>query len=165
MRDHDQRLRSGGRLVEEGLSEIRSGSDLYAVHFTDVEAGGDFVLVLLRVPAEVAPDVATAAVTRRLSDMAPVLPAHRPIYVNEGTCICDSCTCTPTRGEVADDESCPVHHPAPLSSPRRPPPTHRCRVCGALWHRFASGDWTLISKACGKCCDNAPMGEQIEVFP
>lgn len=53
--------------------------------------------------------------------------------------------------------------------------THRCKVCGALWrlnpgqpskypptHPFHDGTWTLVSATCGKCCDNVPMGEQIE---
>ena len=49
-------------------------------------------------------------------------------------------------------------------------PTHRCKVCGALWRfwrqeetPFAKGDsWSLHSSACGKCCDMTPMGEQIQ---
>lgn len=49
-------------------------------------------------------------------------------------------------------------------------PTHRCKVCGALWRfwrkeetPFAQSDsWNLRSTACGPCCDTAPMGEQIE---
>ena len=39
-------------------------------------------------------------------------------------------------------------------------PTHYCRVCGALWADFGES-WSLVSAACGKCCDNVPMGEQI----
>ena len=49
-------------------------------------------------------------------------------------------------------------------------PTHRCKVCGAMWRLWlrqetphATGDsWNLRSAACGKCCDNEPMGDQIE---
>jgi len=49
-------------------------------------------------------------------------------------------------------------------------PTHRCKVCGALWRfwrkedtHFSSMDsWSLVSIACGKCCDMETMGEQIE---
>lgn len=49
-------------------------------------------------------------------------------------------------------------------------PSHRCTVCGAMWRLWrkeesgphASGDsWNLRSATCGKCCDMAPMGEQI----
>jgi len=43
-------------------------------------------------------------------------------------------------------------------------PTHRCVVCQALWVQWADGTWSLISKKCGPCCDNAPMGAQIETF-
>jgi hypothetical protein len=48
--------------------------------------------------------------------------------------------------------------------------THYCRDCGALWRElppdraFPDGSWTLVSNACGKCCDNAPMGSQIVAF-
>lgn len=41
-------------------------------------------------------------------------------------------------------------------------PTHRCKVCLALWRQWDDGTWTLRSGSCGKCCDNAPMGDQIE---
>lgn len=71
--------------------------------------------------------------------------------------------------------------------------THRCRICGALWRlndpepsqpkgsplrRDAS--WTCVTpqpwrtfgshlggqpSPCGPCCDNEPMGEQIETLP
>jgi hypothetical protein len=41
--------------------------------------------------------------------------------------------------------------------------THRCKVCGALWIMFKNS-WSLASQECGKCCDNQPMGEQIEPF-
>lgn len=48
-------------------------------------------------------------------------------------------------------------------------PTHRCKVCGALWRfwpRRDTGDdhdaWNLRSGPCGPCCDNAPMADQIE---
>lgn len=40
-------------------------------------------------------------------------------------------------------------------------PTHRCKVCGALWI-CRSDSWSLCSKECGPCCDNEPMAEQIE---
>lgn len=52
------------------------------------------------------------------------------------------------------------------------PPTHRCKVCGALWwcgvidngvERFPS--WSLRSPSCGPCCDNVAMGTQIEPLP
>jgi hypothetical protein len=56
--------------------------------------------------------------------------------------------------------------PSP-SLPEAPPPTHRCKVCGALWRQWggpAVGKvyWTLVSSAAGTCCDNAPMGDQME---
>ena len=49
-------------------------------------------------------------------------------------------------------------------------PTHRCKVCGALWIKHLTGQqptwgeaqWSLYSRRCGPCCDNAPMGAQIE---
>ena len=46
-------------------------------------------------------------------------------------------------------------------------PTHRCKICGALWIFFSKTDswpeasWSLYSPSCGQCCDNAPMGDQI----
>lgn len=68
--------------------------------------------------------------------------------------------------------------PAPLPGKV---PTHRCKVCGALWrlnpaldpkqtgmptdYPLHSETWSLVSPACGKCCDNAPMGDQIEPLP
>lgn len=39
-------------------------------------------------------------------------------------------------------------------------PTHRCKICGAFWMRW-SENWSLCSKSCGECCDNAAMGDQI----
>ena len=40
---------------------------------------------------------------------------------------------------------------------------HRCRKCGTLWRRWRDGNYSLIeNKPAGSCCDNAPMGEQIE---
>lgn len=33
-------------------------------------------------------------------------------------------------------------------------PTHRCTVCGAFWIMY-SESWSLCSKECGACCDNA----------
>ncbi len=55
-------------------------------------------------------------------------------------------------------------------------PTHRCKVCGALWilwppdpehvvPELREGSWSVFSLHCEKCCDNAPMGEQIEPLP
>ena len=43
-------------------------------------------------------------------------------------------------------------------------PTHHCKVCGALWIRFTDS-WSLFSRRCGPCCDNAAMGDQIERLP
>jgi hypothetical protein len=50
--------------------------------------------------------------------------------------------------------------------------THRCKVCGALWRfnppdpgdtLFPRGSWTVQTPAVmGACCDQAPMGDQIE---
>jgi hypothetical protein len=46
--------------------------------------------------------------------------------------------------------------------------THRCKVCGALWRLNdptevqPEGSWSLASEACGRCCDNVAMGDQIE---
>jgi hypothetical protein len=39
--------------------------------------------------------------------------------------------------------------------------THYCKVCFAMWQQHDDESWSLRSKACGKCCDNVPMGEQI----
>lgn len=48
-------------------------------------------------------------------------------------------------------------------------PTHRCTKCGALWRYWTptetgghKGSWSLRSERAGPCCDNAPMGGQIE---
>lgn len=41
------------------------------------------------------------------------------------------------------------------------PPTHYCKECRALWRKWPDGSWSLVTMSCGKCCDNAPMGEQI----
>jgi hypothetical protein len=41
-------------------------------------------------------------------------------------------------------------------------PTHQCKVCGALWRQCDDGSWNLRSEEAGPCCDNVPMGEQIE---
>lgn len=43
-------------------------------------------------------------------------------------------------------------------------PTHRCKVCSALWIRFPDY-WSLFSRQCGQCCDNVAMGDQIEALP
>lgn len=45
-----------------------------------------------------------------------------------------------------------------------PDATHRCKVCDALWHQWPDSRWSLVSRDCGPCCDNAPMGEQIEAL-
>lgn len=54
-------------------------------------------------------------------------------------------------------------------------PTHRCKVCGAMWilyppnsfapegHPVRESWWSLgTNEHCGPCCDNVAMGEQIE---
>lgn len=46
-------------------------------------------------------------------------------------------------------------------------PTHRCKVCGAYWRKWdvdGETSWNLNSRGCGKCCDNALMGDQIEAL-
>lgn len=43
-------------------------------------------------------------------------------------------------------------------------PTHRCKLCGALWIDWGDS-WSLFSLYCGPCCDNAAMGDQIEALP
>ena len=44
-------------------------------------------------------------------------------------------------------------------------PTHFCKECGAMWRLWPNeGGWNLRSKECGKCCDNVPMGDQIEAM-
>lgn len=60
-------------------------------------------------------------------------------------------------------------HGSPFFRPGAGPlPTHRCKVCGALWRYWPKRDtghddsWNLRSSTCGKCCDMAPMGDQIE---
>jgi hypothetical protein len=68
-----------------------------------------------------------------------------------------------------------------------PVSTHRCTVCGSWWilnpartdypsdHPFSHPTWTLskgtvtdeaypLGRA-GRCCDNVPMGDQIEAIP
>jgi hypothetical protein len=56
---------------------------------------------------------------------------------------------------------------APDGEKRAPPsePTHRCRVCGALWRQHEDGSYQLLSPGAGKCCDNVVMGDQIETLP
>lgn len=46
--------------------------------------------------------------------------------------------------------------------------THKCTVCGAFWRFWPKSEagleqdtWSLKSASCGKCCDNAVMGDQI----
>lgn len=48
-------------------------------------------------------------------------------------------------------------------------PSHRCKACGALWRFYRAGEgglpvdsWNLRSAEAGPCCDNVPMGDQIE---
>lgn len=43
-------------------------------------------------------------------------------------------------------------------------PTHRCKVCGAMWIDWGDS-WSLFSPRCGQCCDNVAMGHQIEALP
>ena len=51
--------------------------------------------------------------------------------------------------------------------------THRCKICGALWVLWPpnpawppplrDGSWSVLTPdIMGKCCDNEPMGAQIE---
>lgn len=47
--------------------------------------------------------------------------------------------------------------------------THECIECGAKWIKLREPDavagwWTLASKECGPCCDNAAMGDQIKAI-
>jgi hypothetical protein len=48
-----------------------------------------------------------------------------------------------------------------------PAPTHRCKICFALWRFWPKRDtgnedsWSLISNFARACCESAPMGEQI----
>jgi hypothetical protein len=42
--------------------------------------------------------------------------------------------------------------------------THYCTECGALWWDQQTA-WSLVSRHCDKCCDNAPMGDQIKPLP
>ena len=48
-------------------------------------------------------------------------------------------------------------------------PAHRCKICGALWRIWLPNEtgisvdsWNLISASAGACCNNVPMGDQIE---
>lgn len=42
-------------------------------------------------------------------------------------------------------------------------PTHRCKVCAALWVLWVDdGGWSLCSANCEPCCDNVKMLDQIE---
>lgn len=44
--------------------------------------------------------------------------------------------------------------------------THRCTVCNARWQLHSPtsppASWSLASEKCGPCCDNVPMGPQLE---
>lgn len=47
-------------------------------------------------------------------------------------------------------------------------PTHKCKVCGAMWRFYRKEEtgadtdsWNLQSDECGTCCDQVTMGEQI----
>lgn len=60
------------------------------------------------------------------------------------------------------------------AQPPKASATHRCKVCRSLWQLHADSSWSLVSGAlpsdtprgrAGACCDNAPMGEQIEKLP
>lgn len=42
--------------------------------------------------------------------------------------------------------------------------THQCTICGARWRQLDDFRWNLRSKECGPCCDNVPMGDQIEAL-
>lgn len=42
--------------------------------------------------------------------------------------------------------------------------THQCTICGARWRELDDFRWNLRSKECGPCCDNVPMGNQIEAL-
>lgn len=51
--------------------------------------------------------------------------------------------------------------------------THRCKVCRSTWVRHADGSWSLVmgtvastfpNGSAGVCCDNQPMGDQIEAL-
>lgn len=62
---------------------------------------------------------------------------------------------------------------APFGPVREESPTHRCKVCGALWKLWEPGEalpgdegsWSLVFGKAGKCCDNVEMGDQIERLP
>lgn len=54
------------------------------------------------------------------------------------------------------------------TKPEKRIPTHRCKRCGAMWilgARNGENYWSLFSRHCGPCCDNAVMGDQIERLP
>jgi len=59
------------------------------------------------------------------------------------------------------DHKCPPGNPDALQ-------LHRCKTCGTRWllwpEAVHGGGWNLLDKYSkpGSCCDNAPMGEQIE---
>jgi hypothetical protein len=56
---------------------------------------------------------------------------------------------------------------APGLTEEWPIPTHRCKECGALWREWGqigNRSWTLVLGKAGACCDNAPMGEQMEAI-
>lgn len=51
----------------------------------------------------------------------------------------------------------------------KPAPTHRCKVCGAMWRYWTKREsgleydsWNLRSTVCGPCCDGVEMRDQIE---
>lgn len=43
-------------------------------------------------------------------------------------------------------------------------PLHICIVCGAWWMHWPEGTWTRLTSFSGTCCDNAPMGSQIQAM-
>lgn len=67
-------------------------------------------------------------------------------------------------------KGCAHHEPAAAPEVN---PTHRCKVCGALWKLWKDGEghpkvtagWNLRSEKCGPCCDNVEIGDQIEELP
>lgn len=111
-----------------------------------------------------------------------------------GTWVVEPSVVAPEYGLHAFIVVCEVPNPAPWepqlpidpdmpADPRKP--THRCKVCQALWklngpdpslpdsHPCRNGSWSCVKPGlgrtwgnpCGPCCDNVPMGDQIEALP